>query len=167
VGVVSRGTRRIFRDGSDGTARRDRRADQNPAMLAASARLDPRRPAAIFAGGAAGALARAGLAHAFPAGPSAWPWTTFAVNAAGCFLLAALVVRLQERLPPSTYRRPFLGTGLCGALTTFSTVQVEAIRMARAGAGGLAAAYLAASVIAGLAAVVAATALVRRAWTLR
>jgi CrcB protein len=136
-------------------------------MLAASAHLDLRRAAAIFAGGAAGTLARAGLGQAFPAGPAAWPWTTFAVNVLGCFLLAAFVARLQERLPPSTYRRPFLGTGLCGALTTFSTVQVEAIRLARAGATGLAAAYLAASVLACLAAVLAATALVRRAWTLR
>ena len=41
--------------------------------------------------------------------------------------------RLQERLPPSTYRRPFLGTGLCGALTTFSTLQIEVIRLGRDG----------------------------------
>jgi fluoride exporter len=138
-----------------------------PPMLAVPTRIDLRRPAAIFAGGAVGALARAGLAESMPSHGGAWPWATFAVNVAGCFLLAASVVRLQERLPPSTYRRPFIGTGLCGALTTFSTVQVEVIRMARAGEPGLAVGYLAASVAAGFAAVLAATALVRRAWTLR
>jgi CrcB protein len=69
---------------------------------------------------------------------------------------------LQERLPPSTFRRPLLGTGFCGALTTFSTLQVELIRLARDGRTPLAAAYLAASVGAGLVSVYASTAAVRR-----
>ncbi len=50
-----------------------------------------------------------------------WPWTTFTVNIVGAFMLGYFTTRLQERLPLSSYRRPFLGTGICGALTTFST----------------------------------------------
>ena len=119
---------------------------------------------AIFAGGVVGGLLRTGLADRFPPAAGSWPWVTFGVNIAGCFILAVLVVRLQERLPPSVYRRPFLGTGLCGTLTTFSTVQVEAIRLARDGSTALAAVYVATSLVAGLAAVTAGTALVRRTW---
>ena len=119
-------------------------------------------PAAVFAGGCAGALARVALADGL-AGGGGWPWATFAVNLGGTALLAFLVTRLQERLPPSTYRRPFVGTGLCGALTTFSTVQIEAIRLAREGEVLLASAYLAATIGAGFAAMMLGTQLVRRA----
>src|SRR5262249_16246167 len=70
--------------------------------------------AAIFAGGAVGTLARAGLAQAFPHAATAWPWATFAVNVVAAFLLGYFVTMLTERRPPSRYRRPLLGTGLCG-----------------------------------------------------
>ncbi|MES1247358.1 MAG: CrcB family protein, partial [Actinomycetota bacterium] len=73
------------------------------------------------------------------------------------------VTRLQERLPPSTFRRPLLGTGFCGALTTFSTFQIELIALARHGHVALAAVYLLASLAAGLLAVHLASALTRRA----
>ena len=43
---------------------------------------------------------------------------TFVVNVAGAFLVGFFTTRLQERLPVSAYRRPLLGTGLCGGLTT-------------------------------------------------
>jgi fluoride exporter len=124
--------------------------------------LDVRELAAIFVGGMLGALARAGLAEALPHAPDAWPWATFAANVAGAFLLGWAVTRLQERLPPSTYRRPFVGTGLCGALTTFATLQLELLRMLDAGAWGLALAYAAGSLAAGFAAVLLATGLARR-----
>jgi CrcB protein len=117
---------------------------------------------AIFAGGCIGALARAALSRALPAGPG-FPWATLAANVSGTALLAWGATRLQERLPPSTYRRPLLGTGLCGALTTFSTLQVELIRLARDGHAGLAALYLAVSLVTGLAAMLVVTRLVRRA----
>ena len=118
--------------------------------------------AAVFAGGAAGAIARAIVAGALPHDPGAWPWGTFLVNVAGAFVLGLVVTREQERLPPSSYRRPLLGTGFCGALTTFSTMQVELLWMLDAGDLGLAAAYALASVAAGFGAVMLATNLARR-----
>jgi CrcB protein len=125
-------------------------------------RADRREIAAIFAGGAAGTLLRAALAEAFPHPPDAWPWPTFGVNIAAAFLLGYFVTRLQERLPLSSYRRPLLGTGLCGGLSTFSTMQVEILGMIDAHAWGLAAGYAAASVAAGYAAIHLASAMVRR-----
>jgi CrcB protein len=125
-------------------------------------RTDPREIAAIFVGGAIGTLLRAALAEAFPHAATAWPWPTFGVNIAAAFLLGYFVTRLQERLPLSAYRRPLLGTGLCGGLSTFSTMQVEILKMISAGAWGLAAGYTAASIAAGYTAIHVATALVRR-----
>ena len=117
---------------------------------------------AIFAGGMVGAVARAGLARALPWSGHGWPWPTFAVNVVGTLLLGYFVTRLQERLPPSTFRRPLLGTGFCGALTTFSTLQIELIKLARHGEVALAAAYLGASIVAGLAGMYLASILTRR-----
>ena len=83
-----------------------------------------------------GALARVLLLQVAPTVPGAWPWATFAANVAGTLLLGYCVTRLQERLPVSAYRRPLLGTGLCGAFTTFSTMQLEVLRMLGAGRPG-------------------------------
>jgi CrcB protein len=124
--------------------------------------LDPRELAAIFAGGALGALIRTALANGVSIESGAWPWTTFAANIGGAFLLGYFVTRLQERLPLSTYRRPLAGTGLCGALTTFSTMQIELLRMLDRGRIDLAILYFSASVACGLLAVYLATAVVRR-----
>ena len=126
-------------------------------------RADPRELAAVFAGGALGALARALLEDALPHDPGSWPWATFAVNVAGAALLGWAVTRLQERLPLSAYRRPFLGTGICGGLTTFSALQVELLQMLDAHRYALAALYAGASLGAGLIAVGLTTNLVRRA----
>ena len=124
--------------------------------------FDRRELAAIFAGGFVGAIARAELAQALPAGQS-WPWGTFVANILGAFALGYFTTRLQERLPLSAYRRPLLGTGLCGALTTFSTMQLELLRMLDRDQLALAFTYAATSIVLGLAAVAAATNLVRRA----
>lgn len=123
---------------------------------------DNRELAAVFAGGALGTLARAGLAAVMVTEPGRWPWPTFIVNIVGAFLLGYFTTRLLERLPLSSYRRPLLGTGLCGGLTTFSTMQVETLKMIEHHRYGLAAGYIAASIVAGLVAVYVATVLVRR-----
>jgi len=109
-----------------------------------------------------GTLARAALSDAFPRSATSWPWPTFAVNIVAAFLLGYFVTRLQERLPLSSYRRPLLGTGLCGGLSTFSTMQVEIVKMLDAHAWGLAAAYTTASIGAGYTAIYLASAMVRR-----
>jgi CrcB protein len=130
-------------------------------------KLDARELAAIFAGGALGTVLRAALAQAFPHAATSWPWPTFGVNIAAAFVLGYAVTRLQERLPLSSYRRPLLGTGLCGGMSTFSTIQVELVRMLDAHAYGLAAEYVSASIVIGYACCHAATALVRRSWARR
>jgi CrcB protein len=117
----------------------------------------------VFAGGCVGAVARAEVAQALPTATGQWPWATFTVNILGAFLLGYFTTRLQERLPLSAYRRPLLGTGFCGGLTTFSTMQLELLKMLDAGDLALAIVYAAASVTAGFLAVAAATNLVRRA----
>jgi fluoride exporter len=126
------------------------------------ARHDWRELAAIFAGGAVGTLARAGLGKALPHSPTSWPWPTFLVNVVACLLLGYVVTRLQERLPLSAYRRPLVGTGLCGGLSTFSTMQVELLTMLDGHAYGLAIGYAAGSVAAGYLGVKVASASARR-----
>lgn len=123
---------------------------------------DNRELAAVFVGGAVGTGARAGLAALLPAHPGHWPWATFIVNIAGAFILGFATTRLLERLPLSAYRRPLLGTGMCGGLTTFSTMQVETLQMIEHREYQLAASYMVVSIAAGFVAVYAATALVRR-----
>jgi CrcB protein len=127
------------------------------------ASADRRVLLAIFAGGALGAAVRTGLSQLSPTHAGHWPWATFAVNVIGCLLLGYFVTRLQERLPVTAYRRPFLGTGLCGGLTTFSTFQLELLRMIDRGDLALAAVYCAGSLIAGFTGVMIGTAVVRRA----
>jgi CrcB protein len=107
--------------------------------------MDARELGAVFAGGMAGALARAGVNEAFPLHAGQWPWATFLVNVAGAALLGWVVAgRRFHRL---------LGTGFCGALTTFSTLQLELLRMLDDDRFGLALAYVAASLLAGVVAV--------------
>jgi fluoride exporter len=128
-----------------------------PCPVAISERL------AIAVGGAAGAYTRVMVNQLIGTSGNGWPWATFGVNIAGAFLLGYLIARLLERLPPSTYRRPLLGTGFCGALTTFSTLQFELLNLIRTDHPGLALAYATSSAVLGFAAFMGAIALVRRA----
>jgi fluoride exporter len=123
---------------------------------------DGRELAAIFAGGAGGAVLRVGLVQTGAGGAPGWPWITFGVNIVGSFLLGYFATRLQERLPLSAYRRPLLGTGFCGALTTFSTMQVDVLRILDAHRYALAAAYAGSSLVLGYASLHLATSFARR-----
>jgi fluoride exporter len=125
--------------------------------------FDWREISAIFAGGVIGALLRALLSEAWVVEPGSWPWATFVVNVFGALLLGYFATRMQERLPVLPWGRPFVGTGLCGALTTFSAMQLEIFDMVDLGHYALAVAYASASITAGMIAVVLSTGLVRRA----
>ena len=109
--------------------------------------------AAISIGGAAGSLARYGLAVAVPAGPHGFPWATFAVNVSGALLIGVLMVLVIDVFETHPLVRPFLGVGVLGGFTTFSTYAVEIQRLVNAGSAGTALAYLAATLLAALGAV--------------
>ncbi|MFF8636925.1 fluoride efflux transporter FluC [Streptomyces pilosus] len=81
--------------------------------------------AAVALGGAAGAAARyaAGLGWPTPAGT--FPWTILCVNVAGCALIGVLMVIVTEVRTAHLLVRPFLGTGVLGGFTTFSTYAVD------------------------------------------
>ncbi len=117
-----------------------------------------REIAVVFVGGAVGTLARAGMASAAVPDPGRWPSPTFVANIVGAVLLGIIGTRLAT----SDLRRPLWGTGFCGGLTTFSTVQVETLLMIEHGHYGLAAGYTVAGIVAGLAAVNLARGTVRK-----
>ena len=113
-------------------------------------------------GGALGALARWGVAEALPSPGDGWPWATLLVNLTGCLLIGLLTGVLARRSPEPAWARPFLAVGVLGGYTTYSAFAVEAVTLTDAGAPGLAAAYVLASVVGGVLAVAAGVAAVRR-----
>jgi CrcB protein len=123
--------------------------------------FDLRRLAAIYAGGVLGALARVGLAQATPHAPGGWPWGTLVVNMVGALALGYFFARLSDH-PEDSLTHPFLTTGICGTLTTFSTVQLELFEMIDGGHLGRALAYLGITLAAGFLCVRAGIALERR-----
>jgi CrcB protein len=113
-------------------------------------------------GGALGALARWVIAEALPGSPGGWPWATLLVNLTGCLLLGALLAALAARSPEPSWARPFLGIGVLGGYTTYSTFAVEVVDLTDRGAAVLAAGYVLLSVAGGVAAVVLGAVVVRR-----
>jgi CrcB protein len=83
---------------------------------------------------------------------AAFPWATLLINVVGSFALAVLVARVWPTAP--SWLRAGLGTGLLGSFTTFSALVVSLLTLTRDGMGGLAIAYLLASLVAGIAAAV-------------
>jgi CrcB protein len=109
--------------------------------------------AAISAGGVLGALARYGVASALPHPAAGFAWSTFLINVTGCLLIGVLMVIVTEVVPHRRLVRPFLGVGVLGGYTTFSTYIVDIHKMAAAGAPWIALAYLAGTLISAVLAV--------------
>ncbi|MFH8348115.1 fluoride efflux transporter CrcB [Streptomyces sp. NPDC018045] len=128
------------------------------------ARARPRPPwqghwpaaGAVALGGGIGAAARYGAGLLWPTAPGTFPATTFLVNVVGCALMGVLMALLTERGSPHPLLRPFLGTGILGGFTTFSTYTVDIQHLTDTGRLALGLAYLAATLLAALAAVWAA-----------
>jgi CrcB protein len=122
---------------------------------------DPAVPAAIAAGGVLGAEARYGLSVLMPHEPGQWPWATWLINISGCFLIGILMVMITELTSPHRLVRPFLGVGILGGFTTFSTAMVDVQQLALTGHGGAALGYMLATVTAAVAAAFAGATLTR------
>jgi fluoride exporter len=121
--------------------------------------------AVISAGGVLGALARYGLTVAFPPVPGHFPWTTFGINVTGCLLIGVLMVLVTDLWAGRRLLRPFLGVGVLGGYTTFSTYAVDIRGLVQNGAPLVAAVYLVGTVVAAICAVFAGVAATR--WTIR
>jgi CrcB protein len=121
--------------------------------------------AVIAAGGAAGTLVRAAVAQALPTSTDGFPWDTLVVNVAGSVVVGIVVVVALERVASSRYFRPLVATGFCGGLTTLSTFVVESDLLIKDGRPGMAAMYVAASILAGLAGARLGMLAARSAWS--
>lgn len=111
--------------------------------------------AVVAVGGAIGSLARYGLSQAIPVHTGQVPWATAIENVTGCFLIGILMVLITEVWTAHRLLRPFLGVGVLGGFTTFSTYAVEVRGLYADGHAALAAGYLVGTVVASLAAVLA------------
>lgn len=108
----------------------------------------------ISLGGGLGAIARYGLAQWLPTRPGHFPWNTFLTNALGCFLIGVLMVLTTEVWSAHRLVRPFLGVGMLGGFTTFSTYATEIRALLQPGTLGIAFVYLAGTLVAAMLAVV-------------
>ncbi|GAA2126927.1 fluoride efflux transporter FluC [Glycomyces algeriensis] len=119
----------------------DRESQGRPPLRQALRSVSVPALAAVAAGGAIGALARYGLTVAFPAAPGAFPVATFTANTVGGLLIGALMITVTEVAPGLGRIRPFVGVGILGGFTTFSTYILDIGRTASAGATALAVVY--------------------------
>lgn len=114
---------------------------------------------AVALGGAAGALSRFGVDQAIERRSFAvFPWATFTINVSGCLLIGLVVAALVDRHHAPAWLRTALVVGLLGGYTTFSTFAQEGLDLVREGQAAVALLYAAGSVLTGLAAVYAGTA---------
>lgn len=107
----------------------------------------------IAAGGIVGAEARYGLGAVWPHPPDGWPWSTLVINVSGCLLIGVLMVLITEAFRAHPLLRPFVGVGILGGFTTFSTFAVDIVTLAVHGRAWQALGYLVATPLAALAAV--------------
>lgn len=118
----------------------------------------------IAAGGVAGSLARYGLGVVFPRGPGEWPWATWSINTTGCLLIGVLMVLLSEIWAGGPLLRLFLGVGMLGGFTTFSTAMIDVQQLVREGAAGKGLLYLVGTVTVAMIAVITGSGVTR--WVL-
>ncbi|MFD0055222.1 fluoride efflux transporter FluC [Streptomyces sp. NPDC127168] len=109
--------------------------------------------AVVALGGGAGAAARYAAALWWPTRSGGFPWTTFWVNVAGCAAMGVLMVAVTEVWDVHRLVRPFLGTGVLGGFTTFSTYAADIRGLLADGHPGTGLAYLAATPLTTLTAV--------------
>jgi CrcB protein len=115
----------------------------------------------VAAGGVLGAEARYGVGSALPHDPSAIPWATVVINGSGCLLIGVLMVIVLELTAPHRLVRPFLGVGVLGGYTTFSTFSVDTDRLLHLHCYGRAAVYVLATLLSCLGGVYTGTVLAR------
>jgi CrcB protein len=113
-------------------------------------RLQASVVAVIAAGGAIGAIARWAIGVALPPGDTGFPWATFLINVTGCLLIGVLMVVVTDVYPDRKLLRPFLGVGVLGGFTTFSTYIVDIERRLTGGAAVVAVVYLIVTVVGAL-----------------
>ncbi|MEV7554440.1 fluoride efflux transporter CrcB [Amycolatopsis sp. NPDC089917] len=111
--------------------------------------------AAVGVGGALGSLARYGLSVALPHSPGRFALSTFATNVSGCLLIGVLMALLSATTDPHRLLRPFLGVGILGGYTTFSTYATDTLDLVTNGRPFTGLAYAFGTVVAALVAVYA------------
>ena len=92
-----------------------------------------------------------------------FPWGTCTVNIVGCLVLGLVTGAATAGVAPERIQL-LLGTGLCGALTTYSTFSYETLRLAEDGARLFAVLNAVVSVVAGLGAAITGTAVAGALW---
>jgi CrcB protein len=123
--------------------------------------------AAVAAGGALGAAARYLASERWPTAPGDLPLTTAAINLLGSAAIGVLMVVVSERWPHRRLVRPFLGTGVLGGFTTFSTYAVDVQHLATGGQPLRAAVYLVATPVLALLAAAVGSQVARMLYTRR
>ena len=137
---------------------RDTELNNSPAsstrnLSAKPLHLSPLSTVLVICGGALGAAVREAIEQALPSSSRGFPAATLLINLAGAFVLGVLIEALVRSGDDGGWRRRARlagGTGFCGAFTTYSTLAIETVQLARHGAWSTDVAYVAASVIGGL-----------------
>jgi CrcB protein len=134
---------------------RDLHASLRPRLIACAI-------VAVF--GAAGTCLRVGVDRVVPHAADGWPWPTLVVNVAGAGLAGFVITHVIDRSSERSRLRLALGTGFFGGLTTFSALQVDAVRLVHGGHPLEAVSYVLATVLGGVAVAAAATRAARQGW---